>query len=82
MAVKIRLARRGAKHRPYYKVVIADARAPRDGSFLEIIGTYDPFLEKDKMQVDAERASHWLKQGAQPTERLAKFFKLQNIKAA
>jgi len=82
MAVKIRLTRRGAKHRPYYKVVVANSSAPRDGRFIEIIGSYDPFLETDKVKVDAERASYWLKNGAQATDRVAKFFTKLNIKAA
>ena len=83
MAVKIRLTRGGAKKRPYYKVVVADARAPRDGSFIEKVGTYDPLLSKDKenrVTFKADRVEHWLAQGAQPTERVAKFIKAAGIK--
>jgi small subunit ribosomal protein S16 len=76
MALKIRLARGGSKKRPYYSVVIADARAPRDGRFIEKIGAYNPLLGKDdekRFQLDAERAKHWLSKGAQPTDRVARF---------
>ncbi|MEQ3649866.1 30S ribosomal protein S16 [Hyphomonas sp.] len=76
MALKIRLARGGSKKRPFYSVVIADARAPRDGRFVEKIGSYDPRLPKDsefRVQIDAEKASEWLRKGAQPTERVARF---------
>jgi small subunit ribosomal protein S16 len=76
MSLKIRLARGGSKKRPYYSIVIADARAPRDGRFIEKIGTYDPRLPKDsgtRVQVDAEKAAEWLRKGAQPTERVARF---------
>jgi len=83
MSVKIRLARGGAKKRPYYRVVVADARAPRDGDFIEKIGTYNPLLEKengDKVTLKADRVEHWLSIGAQPTERVAKFIKAAGIK--
>ena len=76
MALKIRLARGGAKKRPYYSVVIADARMPRDGRFIEKIGSYNPLLAKDdekRVQIDADRAKHWLDKGAQPTDRVARF---------
>lgn len=76
MALKIRLARGGAKKRPYYSVVIADVRMPRDGRFIEKIGSYNPLLAKDdekRVQIDVERAKHWLDRGAQPTERVARF---------
>ena len=76
MALKIRLARGGSKKRPFYSVVIADARAPRDGRFIEKIGSYDPRLPKDseaRVQIDAEKASEWLRKGAQPTDRVARF---------
>lgn len=81
MSVKIRLSRRGAKGRPYYNVIVADSRSPRDGRFIEIIGSYDPLREAEKFKVDAEKATHWMKLGAQPTERLAKYFKVLNIAA-
>lgn len=83
MSVKIRLARGGAKKRPYYRVVIADARAPRDGSFIEKIGTYNPLLKKedgDRVTFKADRVEHWLSKGAQPTDRVAKFIKAAGIK--
>ena len=76
MALKIRLARGGSKKRPYYSVVVADARAPRDGRFIEKIGAYNPLLAKDdekRFHVDAERAKHWLSKGAQPTDRVARY---------
>jgi small subunit ribosomal protein S16 len=84
MAIKIRLARAGTKKRPYYKVIIADARSPRDGKFIERIGSYNPMLPKDsadRVKIDAERAEYWLKQGAQPTEKVVKFlFKMGVVK--
>ncbi len=83
MAVKIRLARGGAKKVPYYRVVIADARAPRDGSFIEKVGIYNPLLKKDdepKVTFKTERVEYWLSKGAQPTERVAKFIKDSGIK--
>jgi small subunit ribosomal protein S16 len=78
MAVKIRLARGGAKNRPYYRVVVADVRAPRDGAFIEKVGTYDPMLTKGsdlKVVLKKERIEYWLANGAHPTERVAKFIK-------
>ena len=76
MAINIRLARGGSKKRPYYKIVVADARSPRDGRFIEKIGNYNPLLAKDneqRVQLDADRAKHWLSVGAQPTDRAARF---------
>ena len=76
MAIKIRLARAGSKKRPYYHVVVADARSPRDGRVIERIGSYNPMLEKTderRIVIDAERAAHWLKTGAQPTDRVERF---------
>jgi small subunit ribosomal protein S16 len=76
MAVKIRLTRGGAKKRPYYRVVIADERAPRDGKFIEKIGMYNPLLAKtdpNRMVIDLEKAKEWLAKGAQPTEAVEKF---------
>lgn len=76
MALKIRLARAGAKKRPYYRIVVADARAPRDGRFVEKVGTYNPMLPReheDRIRLNGERIAYWLKQGAQPTERVARF---------
>ena len=68
MAVKIRLKRIGAKKNPYYRVVVADSRSPRDGKFIEEIGTYDPMAEPAVVKIDSDKASTWLKNGAQPTE--------------
>jgi len=76
MAVKIRLARGGSKKRPYYRVVVAQSTAPRDGSFIERIGIYDPMLpqgHEGRLKIDEARAKHWLSVGAQPTDRVARF---------
>ncbi len=76
MSVKIRLSRGGAKKRPYYYIVVASAQSPRDGRYIEQIGTFDPMLKKDdanRLKLDVERARHWLKVGAQPTDRVARF---------
>ncbi|MFE0017212.1 30S ribosomal protein S16 [Mesorhizobium sp. NPDC059054] len=76
MALKIRLARAGSKKRPYYHIVVADARSPRDGRFIEAIGAWNPLLPKDgeRIKIDADRAKHWLGNGAQPTDRVLRFF--------
>lgn len=76
MALKIRLARGGSKKRPFYSVVVADSRMPRDGRFIEKIGTYDPRLPKDsesRVQIDGQKAADWIKKGAKPTDRVARF---------
>lgn len=75
MALKIRLARAGSKKRPYYHVVIADVRSPRDGRFIEQVGSWNPMLPKDaeRVKLDEERVKHWLANGAQPTDRVARF---------
>jgi small subunit ribosomal protein S16 len=76
MAMKIRLARGGSKKRPYYSVVAADSRMPRDGRFIEKLGTYAPLLPKDsedRVKLNVERIQYWLGQGAQPTDRVARF---------
>ncbi|MEN6541608.1 30S ribosomal protein S16 [Parvibaculum sp.] len=76
MALKIRLARGGAKKRPFYRIVIADTRSPRDGRFIEKIGTFNPLLakdSKDRIVLDLERAKHWLSVGALPTDRVERF---------
>ena len=66
--VKIRLRRMGAKKAPYYRIVVADSRSPRDGRFIEELGTYDPSAEENKIKVDMERAKYWIANGAQPTD--------------
>ncbi len=66
--VKIRLRRMGAKKAPYYRVVVADSRCPRDGRFIEEIGTYDPMADGENIKIDLERAKYWISNGAQPTE--------------
>ncbi len=76
MALKIRLARGGSKKRPYYRIVIADVRSPRDGRFIETVGSYNPLLPKDseeRIKLDVERIQHWVSQGAKPTDRVLRF---------
>ena len=82
MALKIRLARAGSKKRPYYHIVVADARAPRDGRFIERIGSYNPLLPKDnaeRVKVNVERAKYWLSVGAQATDRVARFLDKEGL---
>ena len=79
MAVKIRLKRMGQKKAPFYRIVVADARAPRDGKFIEEIGTYDPNQNPSVFRVDEEAAKKWLNNGAQPTEVVGKIFKAAGI---
>ena len=76
MALKIRLARGGAKKRPFYSIVVADSRSPRDGRFIEKLGTYNPMLDKghkDRVVLNSERIQHWIKMGALPSERVTLF---------
>ena len=76
MALKIRMSRGGSKKRPFYRIVVADSRMPRDGRFIEKLGTYNPLLPKDdatRLSFDLERAKHWLDQGAKPSDRIARF---------
>lgn len=68
MAVRIRLKRMGAKKRPFYRVIVADARAPRDGRFIETLGTYNPLMNPADVKLDAEKVRHWLARGAQPSD--------------
>jgi small subunit ribosomal protein S16 len=82
MAIALRLSRGGAKKRPYYRIVAADNRAPRDGKYLEQIGTYNPLLAKDdpaRIKLDEDRARHWLSVGAQPSDRVARFLDAAGI---
>lgn len=79
MAVKMRLKRMGQKKAPFYRIVVADARSPRDGRFIEEIGTYDPNQEPSVFKVDEEAAKKWLNNGAQPTEVVGKIFKAAGI---
>lgn len=80
MAVKMRLRRMGQKKVPFYRVVVADSRSPRDGKFIEEIGYYDPNKEPSVIKIDEEAAKKWLANGAQPTERVAKLLKLAGIR--
>jgi len=75
MAVRIRLKRIGAKNTPVFRIVVADSRSPRDGKFLEEIGTYHPLKKGDNFTVQLDRAEHWIKNGAQPSETVASFIK-------
>ena len=79
MSVKIRLRRRGAKKAPFYRVVAADSRYPRDGRFIEEVGTYDPTKNPSEFKVDAEKAKKWLANGAQPTDTVRALMKLNGI---
>ncbi len=83
MATSIRLSRGGSKKRPYYKIVVADSRSPRDGAFIERIGSFNPLLAKDdekRVVLDTERAKHWVSVGAQPTDRVARFLDAAGVK--
>lgn len=77
MAVKIRLARHGAKKHPYYRIVVADSRKPRDGKFIEEIGRYNPCVHPNLIQIDQERLAYWQGVGAQPTDTVARLIKTQ-----
>ena len=79
MAVKIRLARHGAKKAPFYRIVVADSRSPRDGKFIDRIGTYNPRTQPSDIQVDAEKAKEWLEKGAQPTDQVRKLLKVSGV---
>jgi small subunit ribosomal protein S16 len=83
MATSIRLSRGGSKKRPYYKIVVTDSRSPRDGKFIERIGSYNPLLAKGdekRIIIDVERAKHWVSVGAQPTDRVARFLDAAGVK--
>jgi len=82
MAMKIRLARGGSKKRPFYRIVAADSRMPRDGRYIEKLGTYNPLLAKDseeRVKMDIERVQYWLGQGAQPTDRIARMLEAAGV---
>jgi small subunit ribosomal protein S16 len=79
VAVKIRLTRVGKTKQPSYRVVVTDSRAPRDGRFIEVIGSYEPRQEPSRIVVDGEKALHWLRLGAQPTERVVKLLKIDGV---
>jgi small subunit ribosomal protein S16 len=79
MAVKIRLKRIGAKKKPFYRVVVADSRFPRDGRFIEEIGTYNPLVEPAEVKIDAEKAAAWIKNGAQPTDTVKSLLKRTGV---
>ena len=79
MAVKIRLRRMGQKKAPFYRIVVADSRSPRDGRFIEQIGYYDPMTDPATIQLDAEKAAQWIKNGAQPTDTVRALLKKQNV---
>ncbi|MCC8126168.1 MAG: 30S ribosomal protein S16 [Clostridiales bacterium] len=77
--VKMRLRRMGAKKKPFYRIVVSDANSPRDGRFIEQVGTYDPNLEQSAVKINEEVAKKWLANGAQPTERVAKLLKIAGV---
>ncbi len=79
MAVKIRLRRMGQKKAPFYRIIVADSRSPRDGKFIDEIGTYDPNVEPSAVKINEESAKKWLSNGAQPTEVVARLFKQAGI---
>jgi small subunit ribosomal protein S16 len=82
MAVSIRLRREGAKNRPFYRVVVADKRSPRDGKFLEVIGNYDPRKAGENYQINLDRADYWVKNGAQPSDTVASIIRKARKTAA
>ena len=79
MAVKIRLKRMGKKKAPFYRIIVADSRSPRDGRFIDQIGTYDPNQEPAEVKIDTEAAQKWLASGAQPTDVVARLFKNEGL---
>ena len=79
MAVKMRLRRMGQKKAPFYRIIVADSRSPRDGRFIDEIGTYDPNVEPAEVKIDAEAAKKWIANGAQPTEVVSRLFKNAGI---
>lgn len=79
MAVKIRLARYGSTKAPFYRIVVADSRSPRDGRFIERVGTYDPRTQPSDIKVDAEKAREWIGKGAQPTDQVRKLLQISGV---
>jgi small subunit ribosomal protein S16 len=79
MTVKIRLARHGAKKRPFYRIVVADSEFPRDGRFLEVVGTYNPLTEPATVELKQERVKHWMEQGAKPTDTVKSLLKKEGF---
>ena len=79
MAVKIRLARHGAKKAPFYRIVVADARSPRDGAFIDRVGTYNPRANPSEIHVDTEKAKEWIGKGAQPTNQVRNLLKISGV---
>jgi small subunit ribosomal protein S16 len=79
MPVKIRLARHGAKKRPFYRIVVADSESPRDGRFLEVVGTYNPLMDPAKIDLKTERVKHWMDQGATPTDTVKSLLKKEGF---
>ena len=79
MAVKIRLRRMGAKKKPFYRIIVADSRSPRDGRFIEELGTYDPLKDPSEIKVDGEKAKYWMSNGAQPTETVKALLKKAGV---
>ena len=77
--VKIRLTRLGAHKKPFYRIVVADTRARRDGPFIEILGTYNPMKEPSEIKLDGEKVKHWLQQGAQPTDKAKKLIRMAGL---
>ena len=82
MAVKLRLQRHGSKKRPFYRLVAADSRSPRDGRYLEIIGTYNPTTEPASVKIDSDKAQKWLNEGAKPTDTVKNLFAKAGIKSS
>ena len=80
MSVKIRLTRIGSKKQPYYRIVVTDSRSPRDGKFIEKIGTYDPKTDPSKVVIDKEKAAEWVRKGARPSNTVKKLFKIVDLK--
>ena len=79
MAVVLRMTRRGVKKKPFYRIVAADSRSPRDGKFLEMLGTYDPLKSENNIKIDGEKVASWIKKGAKPSETVASLLKKAGV---